>query len=695
MKRVRSLLLFYSFSLTLLAQNKEVDSLQTLVSKAKEDTGKIALLNKLSACLRKKNNYGRATSYADEALLLSQKLGSQKGLALSCMNLGTISFGKADYKEALTYFQRAGTIFTALKDSSDIADALNGEGNVNYDQGSYPKALDCYFKSLKINEHRGSPSATSTSYENLAYVYKNQGDLKQALSYEQKALALRETLRDTFTIAASYNNMGITYKNLKDYSNALRCHEKALQLREKIGDKNGMGASYNNIGLVYKNQGDYKKAVEYQLLGLKYRIEGGDKNGVAISRCNLGSLYLTLSDTKKALDQFQQGLEEGEALSSKEIIKHCYSGLSNTYEKTGDLVKALLYNRKYSDIKDSIVNESNNKQIAGMKALFESDQKDHQIILLNKDKETQAAIATADSKRQKVIIGAVTLGLMLALVFVLFIWRSYRQKQKAHAEISAQKEIIEEKNKDITDSINYALRIQQAILPLDQKISKYLKEYFILFRPKDIVSGDFYWFQEKDGKIILAVVDCTGHGVPGAFMSLIGNDLLNEIVNGRSIHNPGHILQELNKGVHHALKQEETNSRDGMDLVICVLEGKRLAIAAANNPVWIYRKNKAQIEEITATKAAIGGHTPAEHLFETTLLDILPGDAVYLFSDGLADQFGGPKGKKFKYKQFKDLLLAAASQPLPEQKKNLEQAFDNWKGSQEQVDDVCVVGLRV
>ncbi|HXC03240.1 MAG TPA: SpoIIE family protein phosphatase, partial [Bacteroidia bacterium] len=205
----------------------------------------------------------------------------------------------------------------------------------------------------------------------------------------------------------------------------------------------------------------------------------------------------------------------------------------------------------------------------------------------------------------------------------------------------------------------------------------------------------FYWFQEKEGRIILAVVDCTGHGVPGAFMSLIGNALLNEIITERNIQDPGLILQELNKGVHKALKQEETQSRDGMDMALCVLDGQELKMAAANDPIWLYQQQTGTILEIVPTKSAIGGHTPVEQVFQTTVLTVKPGDVVYLFSDGLADQFGGPKGKKFKYKPFRDLLLHASPLPASEQKARLEKAFDNWKGYQQQVDDVCVIGMRV
>ncbi|MFI5149771.1 MAG: tetratricopeptide repeat protein [Bacteroidia bacterium] len=694
MKRFLCLFILLTLILPLFSQNREIDSLQNLVQNMPGDTGKITLLNKLSITLRKKSLFGRATAYADEALLLSQKLHDSRGIAKSYLRLGDVDFAKASFTEALEYFEKALVIFTKLDDPAGITDALNYKGNVLYDQGNYPQSLDCYLKALKISETHGSPHSLSSSYENLAYLYKDQGDLKQSLDYDKKALALREKIKDTFAIAVTYNNMGITYKRMKDYGNALRCHQKALGLRLKMNDKNGMGGSYMNIGLVYKNMEIMNKALEYELLGLKCKEEGGDKNGIATAHCNLGDAYFIIHDPGKAIDQYNLGLEVGETIQSKEIIKYCYEGLATTYEKMGDAGKALYYFKQGSAIKDSIVNESTGKQLANMQARFESDQKDHKIALLNKDKDTQAVLNAAENKKQRIIIGSVTLGLLLTLLLAIFIWRGYRQKQRDHSKISAQKEIIEEKNKDITDSINYARRIQQAMLPLEQKINRYLKDYFILFRPKAIVSGDFYWFHEKDGTLVVAVVDCTGHGVPGAFMSLIGNDLLNEIIIGRNILEPGLILQELNRGIHKALKQEETQSRDGMDMALCVIRNKELKIAAANNPVWIYRQESGEMVELGATKSAIGGHTPTDQLFETTVTTLSAGDTLYLYSDGLADQFGGPKGKKFKYKQFRDILIASASLLAPLQKEKLEQAFDQWKGHVEQVDDVTVIGIR-
>jgi transcriptional regulator with GAF, ATPase, and Fis domain len=265
-------------------------------------------------------------------------------------------------------------------------------------------------------------------------------------------------------------------------------------------------------------------------------------------------------------------------------------------------------------------------------------------------------------------------------------------------EVVKQKEIIEEKNKHITDSIIYAKRIQQAILPPEEVFVNYLKNSFVLYKPKDIVSGDFYWIERKENKILFAVVDCTGHGVPGAFMSIIGYNGLNQIVNEYNISKPSEILNELNKNISRSLKQREDESkiRDGMDLSICCidLENNTLEYAGANNPIFIVRNNK--VIEIKADKHPIGNFVgETEFRFTNKELTLFKDDRLYLFSDGYADQFGGPRGKKMKYTRFRDLLLEHHEKPMKIQKELLDFVFEEWRGDLEQIDDVCVIGLKV
>lgn len=309
-------------------------------------------------------------------------------------------------------------------------------------------------------------------------------------------------------------------------------------------------------------------------------------------------------------------------------------------------------------------------------------------------------------------------GLFLVCLFAFFVFRSFRQKKKANilleqqsVEILAQKSeieqkslLLEQKNLETEQSIQYAKRIQHAILPPHSEIEKYLKDYFILYKSKDIVSGDFYFFSDKhskDGLIHIASVDCTGHGVPGAFMSVIGHEKLNDAVSVSK--EPSQILAELNKGVKTALRQsaESTSTRDGMDLCLCSLPAKMegetidISYSGANRPLWIVRDKSEEIEEIKATKLAIGGFTEDLQEFEQHDVSLKKGDTIYLFSDGYADQFGGVKKKKLMTGKFKDLILSIQHLGMADQQNYLDTFIEEWMGGLEQIDDILVIGIKL
>lgn len=290
------------------------------------------------------------------------------------------------------------------------------------------------------------------------------------------------------------------------------------------------------------------------------------------------------------------------------------------------------------------------------------------------------------------VINPVFTGLLIFLGVKLFKTENIAFTQ----EISVQKIQLEEKNKDITDSIHYAKRIQRALFASDSLMQKNLPEHFIFYKPKDIVSGDFYWAEKKDSGFMLAVCDCTGHGVPGAFMSLLGVSFLNEIAKGRNISKPDEVLNQLREEIIRAMNPEGTYSgKDGMDAVLCRFnfEKMELSFAGANNPLWIVRNNI--LEEHETDNFPIGMHEGEIKPFTLRSAKIEKGNMIYLCTDGYSDQFGGPKGKKFKPKQLKDLLASVSKEPLTEQKKLLENKFNEWKKELEQVDDVLLIGIRV
>jgi len=303
---------------------------------------------------------------------------------------------------------------------------------------------------------------------------------------------------------------------------------------------------------------------------------------------------------------------------------------------------------------------------------------------------------------------ALSILLICMLIYIYIKWRTIKfQRDKAilerevktrTQEVVQQKDVIERKNKDITDSINYAKRIQQAILPPKETMQKLFPQSFVLYKPKDIVSGDFYWVEQYGQYHFIAAVDCTGHGVPGAFMSIVGHNLLNQAVNEHGIGRPAVILNEMNKNLFKQFSQqsEALTVRDGMDIAICAVDpkNKKLQYAGANNPLWIIRNN--ELIQVKADKQPIGTYIgDGLKPFVNHEIELQKGDLIYIFSDGYADQFGGPQGKKFKYKSFQKLLLDNCNLSMDQQCSILDNSIEEWRGDLEQVDDILVIGIRI
>ncbi|HET6245943.1 MAG: SpoIIE family protein phosphatase [Bacteroidetes bacterium] len=283
-----------------------------------------------------------------------------------------------------------------------------------------------------------------------------------------------------------------------------------------------------------------------------------------------------------------------------------------------------------------------------------------------------------------------TMFLLFTIAGVSF--NQYRIKKKSAIELTKSNKIIEEKNRDILASIHYAKYLQEAILPPNKLVKEYLQESFIMYKPKDIVAGDFYWVEKCDKNIYFAAADCTGHGVPGAMVSVVCSNALNRTMKEYGLTDPGKILDKVREIVISTFERSEREVKDGMDISLCALQGNKLHWAGANNPLWISRNNA--IIEIKADKQPIGKYA-VNKMFTTHSIELQKNDSLYIFTDGFADQFGGEHGKKFKSANFKKLLLSIQNKSMQEQNEILNSTFEKWKGILEQVDDVCVIGVKV
>jgi len=700
------------------ASGRKVDSLLQALQTAKHDTTKINTLNTLASEICN-NQPDKALVYAKNALELSKELDFTRGMAASYNNIARVFWMQGNYPKSLKNLHEKLNIYNELKDKKGIASSLGNIGSVYWNQGDYPKALKYYFKALKMDEELGNKNGIARHLGNIGVVYENQGDYPKALEYYFKSLKMKEELDDKRGIAIDLGNIGIVYYYQGDYSKVLEYFFKALKMRQELGNKSLIAIQLGNIGIVYKDQGDlstdnsvrqvnYSKALEYYSKALKMRQELGAKSLIASTLGNIGALYTEQKKYPEAERYLLRALEIADSIGALNHKMQLENSISKLYVKWAEASdrskrsdaykKAYEHHIEYSIAKDSLFNEEKSKEIGKLEAGFEYDKK---LALEQAEHSKQSAVAASESKRQKVVIYAVSGGLLLVVMFLILLFNRFRIKQKANIELKAKNEIIEKQKNNIIDSIDYAKRIQQSILIPEHEIQKHLPESFIYYQPKDIVSGDFYWFSHQNGKSIIAAVDCTGHGVPGAFMSMIGNTLLNEIVNEKQITEPAVILSELHSAILNTLQQEgeDAQSQDGMDMALCIIdqENNLIWFAGAMNPLYIIRNGT--LEMIKADIYSIGGKSymsgkEVEPKFTGHEIPIEKNMVIYMFSDGYMDQFGGEPRKTFSSQGFKQLLLDNSKLKMHQQKAALGKTMEDWKGSYEQIDDMLVMGVR-
>ncbi len=594
---------------------------------------------------------------------------------------------------ALNYEKKALVLAKKLKSEKRIAISANHLGVIYWIKGEYPKAIENTLAALEIYQKLNKPKELSDEYTNLSLIYAMTKNYTKATNYALKSIKIREELKDSSLIGTAYQNLGYVYFQAGFKDKATESFIKCAGYQENSSNKADLAGTYHNIGALFQEQNKYDMALGYYEKSLKINRELNDKLGQSNDYTNMAELYEVSKDFAKAKTYLDSALVVTTELQSKKATAGLYLQYSDWYEQQKQFEKSLEYFKLATAIRDSLSDVERNKQAEEAQAKYETTEKDKEIQLLNKDKDLQNIAFEKQTAQRNAFI----LGFVLVLALVVFVYRGYRQKKKDNTIIESQKNLVEEKNKDIMDSINYAKRIQEAILP-DMQLKNYLfPSSFVLFEPRDIVSGDFFWFAEKKGKKIIAAVDCTGHGVPGAFMSMIGTAFLNEIVNGKDITKPAKILDNLRERIILSLKQNGAGgeNRDGMDIgLLCFDEStSTVEFAGANNPLWII--SNGQLTEIKGNKQPIGFYEGPLAPFNQHSIKLTKGDMLFLLTDGYADQFGGEKGKKFKYKQLQEFLLREKNSSMPELHEKLSANFKTWKGTLEQVDDVLVIGIRV
>ncbi len=673
------------FSIFSTAQQTKIDSLLHELKSASDQ--KIPeIYNSLAKQYTEKFSLDTALLYATKALKTAKKENNPEEQANALYNISYIYFDKNEPEKSMSYLERSLKINKQINNEENISVCLNDIGFIYHFWGKYDKAIEYYQQALKIDEKFGHEANIARDLNNIGMVYYSWGKYDKAIEYYQQALKIAEKLGKEEKIAIRLNNIGGVYYSWDKYDKALEYYLQALKIAEKLGREADIAFYLNNIGLVYDSWSKYDKALKYYQKALKIDEKLGREAGIAIDLNNIGGVYDSWGKYHKALEYYRQALEINEKINARPQMMTNYKSFYKIYETIKNYQKALEYYKLYSEVKDSLFNKESHKQITEMMTKYETEKKEKELI----KKDAELTKQQAETKRQKIVSWSVGGGLFLVLIFSVLLYNRFRVTRR-------QKKVIEEQNKDITDSIHYAEQIQRASLPKDEEVERLLPENFVLFKPKDIVSGDFYWLGEEGGKVFFAACDCTGHGVPGAFMSMMINALLSEAVNEKGITKPSLIFYDVRNGIIKSLKQTgaEGEQKDGMDAVLCMWDkaNNKLEFAAAYNSLYLIRKD--ELIETKGDKQPIGFYLGEQIPFTNHEIKLKKEDIIYIFSDGYADQFGGPSGKKFKSKQFKQLLVDVHKKDMAEQKAILDKTFEDWKGDLEQVDDILVMGIKV
>lgn len=737
------------------------DSLEQVILRTKREE-KARKYNQVSQDLRYKSCFRKSIFYAKKALHIALTDDSLKLAGDSYNNMGLAYLELSDYDSSCICFDSCYFYRLAGKDSIGIATSLTNKSMALRHQGKYKEALVLLLESVKIWEKKNHLNGIASTYNNIGIIYEKQKNYGKALEYYRKVLKIDLESGNLSGASTSYNNIGIIYKLTEKYDSSLYYYKKSLEIERKSGNKNSLARALNNIGRIYSIKNDYTSALSYYEGAGKIWEESGSKFGVTATLINSAECYVNLGKYHEAEINYLKAHDLINETGEKELLKIVYQDIAVLYYKMKDFGKAYEYHCLYSDVKDTLLNIENSRQINQLREQFETEKKELRIV--NLEQENQ--LKEQENQKQRMIMLAFIAGFVLILLISVLLYRLFVLKKRANIllnlknteitqkneeittqrdeieaqrdEISRQHSLVLHQKEDIESSITYAKRIQQAILPGMDFMQMLLSDYFVVFIPKDIVSGDFYWVSIIREWQIFVVADCTGHGVPGAFMSMLGISFLNEITRKDDVTQANHVLNNLRNKIIESLKQkggqaegislslqpgsvQTHNVKDGMDIAICALnlETGMLQFAGANNSLYLVRNkvafnqddfininrhkvfedntstenNNNILIEITGDKMPVAVY---ERMYDFTNIELplCEGDTLYLMSDGYEDQFGGPQNRKFMSKNLRKLILQNSTLAMARQKEILEDTVIQWIGQGSQIDDITILGVK-
>ncbi|MBN2662654.1 MAG: tetratricopeptide repeat protein [Bacteroidales bacterium] len=599
-------------------------------------------------------------SEASKIIHKCEEINYKKGLYYSKLNKIVCLFLMSEHNDQiLKELYEIVDYFSQNDNEIGYVNSLNVTANVLQSYGDFKTALDFCIKAQKKAQILKLEADLADNFSICGLIYSDLFDFETAISNFKQALEIRTKINSETAMASSLNLIARNYALSANYSEALIYYNKALELRKKINDTGGLPWTHIGLASTYEKMNDYVTALNHYEIALNLNKEIGDKRCKLHCYFGIGSIKSVISPSKIAEEYLLDAKKIADELNARPLVYQIFKNLSELYERMLDIPKAFAYFKMYQTNKEEVVNAK----------------------LQNQLKNKEIVFAIEKSQREAEI---------------------YRLK---HVELKSMYGQLQQKNREITDSINYARNIQMALLPSGDYIDQMLPERFILFKPRNIVSGDFYWINKVNDNFIIVAADCTGHGVPGAFMSLLGISFLNEIVNNLKIIKPDLVLNKLREMVISALNKNKNNKEisDGMDISLCLINENSLEMqyAGAFNPLFVFRKIKQNTDieliQIDGDRMPIGLYIKDNEPFLNKTFKLQKSDTIYMFSDGYPDQFGGPlqKKQKFMKKRFKQLLFEIQFEDMNTQKQILENKLVEWmKDENTQTDDITVIGLR-
>lgn len=733
------------YSIKALALAKSLDKKQVVAD----------VLHEIGRIKKHQNNAGDAIDYFNKSIKIKLELEDLLGVSKSYSNIGDIHLYRGDWDNALIAADKVEEYARLAEYTRGLAIAYNLKGNIFNRKAIYDKANIFYQKSLKMFEKEGDDNGVSVCLNNIALIYQNLDKHEEALEYFIKAYKLRTKLNDIKGVAEAANNIGNFYSNRvetvfyktgeyikKDGDSAISYYSQAYDKFHIVGNLLGQISSLNNLAIIHYYAKNYNLALDNFKVSMKLLETIDSPYEKANTYMPMALCYREMGDYKTAKKYAVMSVEVAQQGTMPEMLMMGYKYLASIQDSLRDYKDALESFRNYLTLQDCLRDEQSRKVVEELQTQYQTEKKEQEIVNQKMLNEKQLEI----NKRQKTQLYLSVIGVFIVLLFLILMIRQYLQKRKANNrlqiqneeisqqkeeietqrdEIYNQKELIEDQQHGIMDSIQYARRIQEAILPQSDTMLDVLgPDHFVLFKPRDIVSGDFYWMGRVGNDKIVVAADCTGHGVPGAFMSMLGTAFLNEIVNSGGQIPANKILNQLRDHVITSLRQtgKAGEQKDGMDVSLFIVNKERdmIDFAGANNPVLIVRPvdgtplaidnprisvqvftnredgKDYQVITIKGDKMPIGIYAETKS-FENIQFKLQKGDAVYAFSDGYQDQFGGPKNKKFMVKNLKQLFVDSYNKEMLVQQLILDESIENWKnqGDSEQIDDILVIGMRV